>query len=191
VVIVAVTIALSSLVYSQMHFPVTAHPVFSFETYSVAGSPSILHVQVNSSSQAELAELRVDEASSSSGILALIGSSYGTLRSLCASNATTFFSVTTTQGTIQVSGDGSSWIDGAEEGTAQVPAGQHELIISDASTCEVTLPGGEAVGYLSPPVSSVPEITSSPETMAILVPYETSSHTITAVFDGAIETIGF
>ena len=191
VLIVAVTLAISSVVYSQLHFPVDSRPVYSFEAYSVVGAPSILHVQVNSSSQSALDELRVDGASSSSGILALMGSSYGTLGSLCGRNATTFFSVNTTQGTILVSSDGASWIDGVEERSAQVTPGVHELIISDALTCDVVLPGGETAGYPSPSVSSVPEISSAPLSFVLLVPYETSSHTVTAVFNGAIETFGF
>jgi hypothetical protein len=68
VLIVAITLALSSFVYSEVRVPVRDRPIYSLRSFTVLGSPSMLHVQVNSSSPSVLTELRVDGASSSSGI---------------------------------------------------------------------------------------------------------------------------
>ena len=110
VLIVAVTLALSSFVFSEVRFPVSDRPVYSFNSYAVLGSPSMLHVQVNSSSPSALSELRVDDASSLSGILALEGSLYSSVKTLCATGATTFFSVNTTRGSLTVKDNGVTWI---------------------------------------------------------------------------------
>jgi len=191
VAIVAITVALSSAVYSQAHFSVGTRPVFSFETYSVVGSPSILHLQVNSSSPSELSEVRLDEASSYSGVLALGPSGYSTLESLCAGGVATFFSVNTTAGALSVSSNGEAWIDGVQGTSAQVGPGLHELVISDASVCTVILPDGRSVQYPSASVSTVPRIGDSQFTTTLLVPFNNSGHSITAVFGSAIEVVDF
>jgi hypothetical protein len=193
VLIAAITIALSFFVYSQIHYSVTQESVYSFRTYSVFGNPSLLYIEINSSSPSPLSELRVDQASSLSGILALEGSSYGTISSLCGPGTTTFFSVSTTSGLLKVSADGPAWIDGSEETASPVDAGIHEVIIADASSCTVTLPDGGVVSFNSSAVTSVAEVASSSSSVSrlILIPYETNGHSLTAVFSGAIETVAF
>jgi hypothetical protein len=191
VLIVAITLALSSFVYSEVRAPVRDQPVYAFRSFPVLGSLSILHAQVNSSTPSVLSELRVDDASSSSGILALEGSRYSSLQSLCAPYAATFFSVNTTRGSLTVDDNGATWIDGIEEASSQVEPGIHELVISGASVCTVTLPDGQSAVYPSGSVSTVPEVTTSPESLLLLIPFQAGGHTITAVFEGAIETYGF
>ena len=191
VAIVAITVALASAVYSQVHFGVVAGPVFSFESYSVMGVPSILHLEINSSSPSAISELRVDGASSLSGILELVPTGYSDVGSLCSPDAATFFSVNTTAGVLQVSSDGESWIDGVGGSVAQVGPGVHEIIISDASTCTITLPNGGQATYPSPSVLTIPRIGESELSTVLLIPYYTSGHEATAVFTGGIEDVDF
>jgi len=191
VVIVAITVALASLVYSGVRFSPEARPVYSFESYSVLGDPSVLHLQINSSMPSEISELRLDDASSLSGILALTPSGYVSVGELCGSGVTTFFSVNTTAGSILISGGGQAWIDGVAESGAQVSAGIHELMIADASACTIALPGGLVAAYPSPWVSTIPRIGQSELDAVVLVPYSGTGHSVTAVFGSGVEVFDF
>jgi hypothetical protein len=191
VVIVAITVALASLAYSQVHFSVGQRPVYSYSSYSVFGEPSILHLQLNSSAPSQLKELRLDGASSLTGVLVVTSSGYSSLQSLCSATATSFFSVNTTAGVLRVLTDGQAWIDGSEASSAQVGAGTHEVIIAGGSQCTLTLPGGATAAYPSPSISTIPRVGESELSATVLVPFETSGHRITAVYDGGIEVVDF
>jgi hypothetical protein len=194
ILIVAITLVLASLVYSQLRYPVRPQPVYSSTSYSILGSPSILHLRINSSSASSISELRIDSASSSQpGILALQGGAgYSAIPTLCAADTTTFFSVNVTlRGELQVAGNGIPWVDGIQTSAAVVVPGLHEVMISNATTCAVTLPGEEHVAFPSPYILSVPEETTSSLSVTLLVPYLSSPHSLTAIMTGGIETFAF
>lgn len=191
VLIVSVTLALSAYVYSQAHYSVTSQPVYVDRSFDVYGSPSILHLQVNSSAPTTVGEERVDAASSSQGILRLTSSGYAAGNSLCASGESTFFSVNSTSGPLKVSTDGSSWIDGVESRLLVVGAGWHEVIIDDGKSCSLTLPDGSQPVYPSPSISGVARFSSLRQSFLFLVPYLHSGHVVTLVFSGSVEQYAF
>jgi len=83
-------VSLSYLVYSQAPRPSGAGDlVFLNNVRHIFTSPSFVLVAINSSAPDTVVEIDIDEASSSSGILALEGSSYTPIKSLCAMGATT------------------------------------------------------------------------------------------------------
>lgn len=189
--IVAVTLALSGAAYALADFHVSPVPVFTQNSFSIFGTPSFLHIQVNSSSPASLAEFQLDDASSASGFLALTAAGYSVTGSLCAQGAITFFSVSSGSGTISVSGSGVSWIDGVETSSETVESGWHEVVISNGSNCSISLPNGVLVDGPSPGVSTLPVLTSSDRSFTFLVPYYSSGHVATIVFDGGTQVVGF
>ena len=189
--LVAMTLALAAFAYSQAHYPVSHEPVYSLSSYSILGSPSVLHLQVNSTARVSLSEVRLDSASSETGVLALVGGEYTTVEALCGLGETTFFSVETAGGTIQVAGGGSSWIDGQAGPDATVNPGVHEIMISNSGVCQVELPGGALLSFPSDRVSSVPEFSTSAPSAVLLIPYLSSPHSAMLVLPGAIETIDF
>jgi len=190
-VLVAATLALSYLVFSQVKFPATAQPVYVASMTQRFGSPSVLRLLVNSSSSSSAAEFRVDDSSSVSGVLALVSGGYTASSSLCGAGITTFFSVYTGAGLLSVSVDGTASIDGIPGASETVAQGWHELMISNSSRCEVTLPGGASLGYPSSLVSTIPFTQPTPQSFAFLVPFTTSGHTITIALTGGVETYGF
>lgn len=191
VVLVAVTLAVSYLVFSQVRFPVTAQPVFVATMTQRFGSPSLLLLSVNSSGPSSIEEFRLDSSSSLSGVLALEDGGYTTTNSLCGAALTTFFSVRTTEGILSVSDSGTTFIDGVQSTSSKVAGGWHELIISGSASCEVTLPGGATLAHPSTLISTVPFVQPSPQSFVFLIPFTASGHTITVSFDGVVETYGF
>src|SRR5438034_731287 len=103
-------VSLSYLVYSQAPRPTSSgHLVFLNNIRRVFDSPSLFLVAINSSAPDTVVEVDIDEASSSDGILALVGSSYAPVNYLCE-GATTFFSVyAAAPGELVVDADGESW----------------------------------------------------------------------------------
>jgi len=191
VLIVAITLALSGAAYSLASFHVNPVPVYSTSSFSVYANPSFLHIEVNSSAPTTPAELRIDNASSLEGFLALSSVGYRTTSTICSSGETTFFSVSAGPGTISVSGSGNSWIDGIEESTANVQRGWHEVVLAGGSGCMVNLPGGIQVSGPSPSSSPVPMESFSSRSFLFLVPYYSSGHVATIVFDGGTQVLGF
>lgn len=189
--IVAITLALSGAAYSLADFQVTPVPVYAENSFSIYGTPSFLHIQVNSSAPTHPAEFRVDNASSLSGFLAMTAGGYSTSLALCASGETTFFSVLSGSGTVTVLGSGVAWIDGMETWAASVQSGWHEVIIEDGSGCAIELPGGAQVSGPSASLSSVPMESSSSCSFVFLVPYLASGHVATMVFDGGTQVLDF
>ena len=191
VVVVAITLALSGAAYFLADFHVSPVPVYSERSFATYGTPSFLHVLVNSSAPTSPAELRVDGASSLRGVLALTSNGYSTTSSLCNPGETTFFSVLTTTGTVSVLGSGVSWVDGVQTSEASVLGGWHEVVISNGSDCAVNLPGGIQASAASPYLSPLPRVSSSSRFFIFLVPYSSSGHLLTMVFDGGIQVLGF
>jgi hypothetical protein len=189
--IVAITLALSGAVYSLSDFHVTPVPVYTTSSFSVYANPSFLHIQVNSSAPSAPAELRIDNASSLAGFLELSTAGYSTTNLICSAGETTFFSVSAGPGTISVSGSGVSWIDGIEGSSAEVQRGWHEVALSGGSGCVVTLPGGTEVSGPSPSSSPLPMESLSSRTFVFLVPFYSSGHVATIVFDGGSQVLGF
>lgn len=189
--IVAVTLAVSYFVYSEVRFPVQRQPVFSEDSYAIYGAPSFLRLQVNSSAPSQVEELAVDGAYSADGVLALGGGGYGTGGSLCGDGVTTFFSVNSTAGVLSVNSTGPSWIDGASAASAQVAAGWNEVSISNSTGCTVTLPDGQIVSYPSPQVSAVPLVGDGGSSFLFYVPYDTGGHTVAVTIGGEVETYAF
>ena len=190
-VVVAITLATSYALYSVAVFPISSVPVFSLSRYSIYGSPSFLHLQVNASAYAPPAEFRIDNSSSLSGILRLTASGYSYTDQLCDPTSTTFFTVHTGSGMLSVSGSGTSWIDGNSAASFPVKPGWHEVVISNGSGCIVTLPGGSLENGPSADLASIPMQSLPPRSFIFLIPYYTSGHVATIVFDGATEVVGF
>jgi hypothetical protein len=190
-VMVAVTLALSYVVFAHLHLVLAPQPVFVASMLQRYGSPSVLRLSVNSSGPTSANEFRIDRSSSLDGVLTLSGGGYTTSQSLCGPGATTFFSVDTGNGTLSVSGAGAVSIDGTEESSAQVIQGWHEVMISNASVCGVTLPGGSQLAYPSSQLSTIPLTQDGPQSFTFLVPFTDPGHTITISFNGGIETCEF
>jgi hypothetical protein len=136
-------------------------------------------------------ELDIDEASSSVGILALVGSSYTQVSSLCAEGATTFFSVySAASGELVVKADGGSWVDGYSGTSLRVSAGWHEIILGGARNCEITLPGGRTLSSLGSEVNSIPVI-GRPESRSFTVylPFAGSRHQLQVLFTGGVDSL--
>lgn len=191
VVVVAVTLALSYAVYAQAKFPVSAQPVYTASSYVIYGSPSMFLLRVNSSAPSSVVELSLDSASSLSGVLELGGSGYGTTDSLCASGETTFFSVYSDAGILSVEDNGMTWIDGNSINALPVVQGWNEVIISNASSCTVKLPNGQALGFPSDFLSTVPLQQPLPQSFVFLIPCLTFGHTVTLAFNQGAETYAF
>jgi hypothetical protein len=189
--LVAITLAVSYVIYSEIHLTPTDEPVYSMQSFSVYGSPSFLHLTVNASAETHISQIQVDSASSSAGILELAPSGYQTTTSLCAEGSTTFFTVLSGAGFLTVSSQGRVWIDGNESSSLNVTSGWHEIVISDSSSCTVTLPDGQEVSYPSDSVSSLPTVQSGPNSFVMIIPFAGDGHSVTTVFDGAIEKYAF
>ena len=189
--LVAVTLALSYLVFSQARFPITAQPVFVVTATQRSGTPSVLRLLVNSSAASSVTEFRLDGSSSLSGVLALEGGAYTTSGSLCGTGMTTFFSVYTGDGVLSVSAGGTTSVDGTQETSSAVSQGWHELTISNSSRCEVTLPGGATLTYPSRLVSAIPFTQPTSQSFVFLIPYDAPDHEVTIAFRGGVVTYAF
>jgi len=157
-VLIVISLSLVSVVYSGLkrESRLSAQPVFVNRETKLAGSPDIFRLIANSSSQTTLTSFSIDSVSSSSGVLAFDGSSYSASASLCAAGVTTFFSVYVSQGgTLQASSNGQSWISGAWSTSATVVPGWREVMFQRATSCSVTLPGGQVVLGPWTPASTV------------------------------------
>lgn len=190
-VVVAVTLALSYVAYAQARFPVSAQPTYVASSYVIYGSPSMFLLRVNSSEPSSVVELSLDSASSLSGVLELRDSGYDTTDSLCSQSVTTFFSVYTGAGTLSVEDNGLTWIDGNSSDALPVLQGWHEVIISNASSCTVKLPGGQALEYPSDLLSTIPLQQPIPQSFVFIIPCSTFGHTVTLSFNEGSETYGF
>jgi hypothetical protein len=199
-VIVAVTLALSYLVYSAMRTQTTgvdsSPPVLSSRSYSVYGTQSLRFLQVNSSVPTNVYAVEVDNASSIAGFLDLTHVGYGVARTLCIEDGVTFFSVySSTNGLLNVSTNGTAWIDGRSGSSTDVSPGWHEVMLSDSENCSVTLPDGQTIGPGSTDVSPIPMIAGGGpgegRSFEFIFPYDGSGHTATITFNGAIETYPF
>src|SRR2546426_6100282 len=133
-VITAMVVSPSYLVYSQAPRPASSgHLVFLNDIRRVFDSPSLFLVAINSSAPDTVVELDIDEASSSDGILAVVGSSYKQVNYLCAGGATTFFFVyAAAQGPLVVNSAGESCVDGYAASSLRLDVGRHVLILSGA-----------------------------------------------------------
>lgn len=190
-VVVAVTLALAYAAYAQARFPVSPQPVYTVASNVIYGSPSMLLLRVNSSAPSSVVGLSLDGASSFSGVLELRGSGYGTTHSLCNLGVTTFFSVYSGAGVLSIEDNGLTWIDGNSSDALPVVQGWHEVIISNASTCTVTLPGGQVSEYPSDLLSTVPLQQPGPQSFVFLIPCSNFGHTVTLTFNEGVETYGF
>lgn len=148
VVLVVISLALAAVVYQGMRglARTSPEPVFVAAVTPLGGALGIERVVLNASTATTVSSLSVDSASSGSGVLALDSAGYSVSSSLCGPNLTTFFSVLAPQaGTLAVSSDGESWVSGTWGGSVAVSEGWQEVIIQDAASCTVTLPGGATV----------------------------------------------
>jgi hypothetical protein len=194
VLIVGIVVALSYLVFA--HAVVPRHLVNAMvvaQQYTIYGKPSLLFLQLDSSRVVNIDELRVDTASSLSGVLYLGQNGYGVIEGLCAPGLTTFFSVfAPVAGNLAVVTNGQPWVDGNRVSSETVRAGWHEVIIMNGSTCEIALPGGESLSTLAGSVSTIPMIRSINSTsIESYAPYATNGHSITLVSEAGVETLGF
>ncbi len=190
--IVAMILALSYFIYSQVQRPDTSgHIVYHNAIRKVFGSPSFALLGINSSGPDKVLELDVDQASSADGILSLEGSSYTTIHSLCTPDGISFFSVyAPLSGDLSINVGGQAWIDGYLAKSTHVGAGWHELIISHASTCTIILPGGLLLSSVTSSVSSIPVIGQlASATFRLYLPFEGARHQINVVFNGGIDVI--
>lgn len=192
-IIVMISLSLSYVVYQGVRgFSLgKGQDTFSNQTTLLQGSPDILQVVVNSSQATTPLAFEVDSASSKSGILYFDGSGYASTPSLCVAGGTTFFSLfAASTGTVQVSSNGVSWIDGHL--TASLPAqpGWNEVMISGASSCSVSGPGVGEATYPSAAISAVPLLGSAPSNgFAFYLPAEGTGPSMLVVFDGGEDRI--
>ncbi len=185
-------VSLSYLVYSQAPRPDSSgHLVFLNDVRHIIGSPSLALVAINSSAPDTVVELDIDEASSSAGILALVGSSYSPFKSLCAEGATTFFSVyAPASGELFINADGKSWVDGYAATSLRVSPGWHEVILSGARSCEITLPGGHVLTTPGSGVNPIPVIGRlESRSFALYLPFAGSRHQLQVLFTGGVDSI--
>ena len=192
-VIIAMVVSLSYLVYSQAPRPTSSgHLVFLNNIRRVFASPTLFLVAINSSAPDAVVEVDIDEASSSAGILALVGSSYTSVEYLCAEGATTLFSVyAVASGELVIHTDGESWVDGYAASSLGVDAGWHEIIVSGGRSCEITLPGGLAVTSPgSGGVSPLPFIGRlESRSFELYLPFAGSRHQLRVLFSGGVDSL--
>jgi hypothetical protein len=191
-ILVAISLSLSYVVYegvSRLAPPRTE--VFTNQVLTLGGSPEFLEVEVNASVSSTPQALLADDASSQAGVLYLNDAGYGSTPRLCLPDATTFFSVyASAPGLLQATANGGVWIDGHLTGSLSVGPGWHEVIFSDASSCQVTRPGGSTVAFPGSDVSTIPLIGPVPsEGFRTLIPTDGLGHSLVLVFDGGYDRI--
>ena len=148
VILVVLSLSLASVVYSgiKRESNIQQQPVFVNVETLVGGNPPILAVTVNASASTTVTSLSLDEASSVAGVLAFDGNAFTDSTSLCSPGKTTLFSVDVSQrGTLAVSTNGVAWASGSVGTSFAVQPGWHEVMISNGSTCTITMPGGQTV----------------------------------------------
>ncbi|TLX97019.1 MAG: hypothetical protein E6K96_04505 [Thaumarchaeota archaeon] len=191
-VIIAMVVSLSYLVYSQAPRPTNSgNLVFLNDVRHIFASPPLVLVAVNASAPDTVVELDIDEASSSAGILALVGSSYTSVKSLCAEDATTFFSVyAAASGELIIKADGESWVDGYAVNSLWVGAGWHEVVLGGARSCEIILPGGGALTSPGSGVNPIPVIGRlESRSFALYLPFAGSRHQLQILFTGGVDSL--
>jgi hypothetical protein len=185
VVLLAVTLAVASLVYSGIRPDASPEPIFTESSFTIPGNPPIDLVNVSSSSAASPVALAIGGASSQEGVLAATPTGYAATAGLCQAGAVTFFSAKTDGGTLSVSTDGAAWIDGIPGPARTVLPGWHEIMI-EASSCSVALPGGGTLGTGTAGFSSVPRVQTGNLSFEFYVPCFRDGQGVTIVFDGGI-----
>jgi hypothetical protein len=191
-ILVSISLSLAFFVYEGVsRFAPPREDVFSNQLTDLGGTPMLVEAQVNASSEGAPQALEADGASSHSGILYFSGAGYGTTQQLCLPNATTFFSVyTPSSGLLQASGTGKAWIQGQWASSLNVGSGWHEVMFSDASSCQVSGPAGEEFSFPGADVSSVPVIGSVPSsTFVLYIPTDGLHHSLVLVFEGGFDTL--
>jgi hypothetical protein len=197
IMLIVISLSLASVVYSSLkrESSLQTEPVFVSEETQIGGNPEVERVEVNSSSSATISSLSVDAATSAAGVLAYGASGYSTVRSICGAGETTFFSVLVPEGgTLQVAANGGSWIAGARGASSTVSAGWQEVMIANATTCSVTLPGGAVVQEQWAPgssnVSTIPaEGSLSGTAFVFYVPGGAGSHTMLITSSGGFDSV--
>ncbi len=187
-------VALSYFVFTQAVVPRHAASSLAVtKQYTIYGNPALLYLQLNSSDPIIIDEMRVDAASSLSGVLYLGQNGYGVTNRLCAPASTTFFSVfTPIAGNLAVITNGQPWVDGNGVASETVSPGWHEVIIRNGTRCSITLPSGGSVNTLSGSVSTFPLIRSVNSTsFESYTPLASNGHSIIFVSEAGVETIGF
>lgn len=193
VILVAISLALASVAYSAMgRRALEPEGVFSNSLVELGGTQPLVRLAVNSSESVALTSFSADGASSSAGVLDLGPAGYQTSQSLCLGGGTTFFSVLAPQaGTVQVTSNGQSWISGSWTSSEPEAAGWHEVMIDGATSCSVTLPGGEAVTSPGPLTSTVPvEGALNGTGFLLYVPTDSLQHVFLLTSDGGLDTVG-
>jgi hypothetical protein len=194
VILVAITLALASVAYSALRRQVLEpEGVFSNSLVQLGGTPPLVRLAVNSSESVSLTSFSADEASSANGVLFIDSAGYHTMGgSLCVGGGTSFFSVLTTQsGNLQVTSNGQSWISGAWTSSEQEAPGWHEVMIDGATSCSITLPGGQVVTGPGFPTNSIPvEGALNGTSFVLYVPTDSLQHVFLLTSDGGLDTVG-
>ncbi|MGD0638414.1 MAG: hypothetical protein ABSA72_10295 [Nitrososphaerales archaeon] len=191
-ILVSISLSLAFIVYEGVsRFTPPREDVFSNQLTVLGGTPSIVEAQVNASSEGTPQALEADDASSHSGILFFNGTGYGTTQLLCLPGSITFFSVyTPSSALLTATSNGMAWIQGQWTSSLTVGPGWHEVMFSDASSCQVSGPSGEEFSSPGPDVSSVPVIGSVPSSSFILYfPTDGLHHSLILVFEGGFDTL--
>ncbi len=191
-ILVAISLSLTYVVYEGVsRLAPPKQEVFSNQALILGGTPEMEQVQVNASTATSLQALEADDSSSQAGILYFNGTVYGTTQRLCLPGATTFFSVfTASSGILRASGNGRVWIDGRWTASLGVAPGWHEVMFSDASSCQVIAPDGSGLSFPGGDVSAVPFIGSSPSSsFELCIPTDGSRHSLVLVFDGGLDRL--
>jgi hypothetical protein len=193
VVLVAISLAMTSVLYSAVRKQTIApEAVFANSLVDLGGSPPLVRLAVNGSEPVTLTSFAADDANSVDGILYLDSGGYHSSQSLCAAGGTTFFSVLATQsGPLRVASNGQSWISGAWTSSQPEAPGWHEVMIVGASTCSLTLPGGQVVAAPGLLTSSVPvEGALNGTSFVLCVPTDPSPHSFLVTTSGGLDAFG-
>lgn len=190
-VLVTISLSLSYVVYEGVsRLAAPRQVVYSNSVATLPGSPDMADVTVGVSSPSQPLALVVGNASSSSGVLFFNGASYGASDQLCSPGTTTFFSVFTGAGTLQLAGNGRAWIDGYWTSSLPVQAGWQEVMFSGSSSCSVVDTNGLPVTYGSSDLSSVPLTGSVPSAqLSFYVPSDGATPQILLVFNGGYDQV--
>jgi len=192
VVLVAISLAMTSILYSAVkRQTLSPEAVFANSTVDLGGNPMLVRLAVNGSQSVTLTSFAADEADSVDGILYIDSVGYHYSPSLCTPSGTTFFSVLATQpGLLSVTSNGRSWISGAWTGSQLETPGWHEVMIAGASSCSITLPGGQVVTTQGPLTRSVPvEGAINGTSFVLCLPTDSSKHIFLLTTSGGFDSI--
>ncbi len=185
-VVISITFSMSYVIYSELSAPRTGDRlVFLNRTSVIEGPPELVLLQVNVSKPTTLVSVQIDNISASSGILALGLNGYANSPTPCGSGLVTFFSVrTSAPAQLNLRSNGETWMGGYWSNAGAVGVGWTEVMINNASSCSVSVPGG-TISTL--PLSGTNESTN----FRLFLPVASGTHYALLMFTGGFDKVAF